>query len=642
MMLGSCIKTKTTILTDCFDTVIHRREHPFLVIKRWANCVSRLYPNIAPNELYKERMKLSKTGDKTIETEGIYFVYEQLAKKYILLGKIEERLKEKFVTDCKRLEIKCESAVIYGNRKMIRYLQKCRKYGKKIYCVSDYHFNGDDMKEILFDVGILNLFDGIFSSAEYGVTKEKGKLYEVVLSELKIKEENCLMIGDNKKSDFINARKYGISAKYRPHELRRCYLALCNRNNKGFNADVGKIGKLIYKASNSYEEYVTLFYTFCVRLYHRISEENGKRVVFLAREGYFLRKCFEIYQSYCIPEADRIETEYLKCSRRAIHSVQKDKCRIDSFCDISVKNYFRSIGFEEGEIKSMISSQMDIEKIIHDFPKSEEAKVIINDISLQKKIKNRMEENQIAFNEYVHQKVNGKILNLVDIGWTGRMQLGIDKLFDDIHTRGFYMGVMGNPDEVYCIEKEGLIFNLNKDEMTRYSGIFRANTQLYEQLTAAPHGSACFYRKSCGGVTVIEEWNDKEKDLYNRIIQGEQEKLLKWMEKLCVLISEDKVESKGYNRSLAKVKLKSDLIQSKKRLDFMKALSEGFIQNFQNETIGLKYEEKIKINPINILYTPLDYVRYFAKLGLVLEKRGLYYIARLINRLFYWYCCVRM
>ena len=40
----------------------------------------------------------------------------------------------------------------------------------------------------------------------------------------------------------------------------------------------------------------------------------------------FLKKCFETYQRFCIPVNKRLETAYLKCSRRAIHSVQQDKC----------------------------------------------------------------------------------------------------------------------------------------------------------------------------------------------------------------------------------------------------------------------------------------------------------------------------
>ena len=626
------------IFTDCFDTLIVRREHPYQVVKRWSQCVSRLYPSVNSDMLYSDRMLLIKQIKSDIE--GIYTVYDIIAEKYIQQGLIKN--KRAFVQDLLMLELKCEKSTISINKKVHSFLKDKKKSGSYIYCITDFHFSSMHMKEILDFLG-LDFLDGVFSSASFGQTKHDGGLYYEVLNILQLQPAECLMIGDNKVSDIQKAKEAGLKTKYFSNSFHKNILRVKYRLNIN-SAAVSLIGKELWKQSDSYIEFSLVFYTFCVRLYSEVSKRGGKRITFLAREGWLLKKCFETYQRFCIPVNKRLETVYLKCSRRAIHSVQQDKCLPGFFKAISVLNYFLSIGFTEEEAEQL-SKSLEIEKpeeVIEDFGTSIISKYIWD--KLGDVINKRIEENKAAFEKYVHGLSNGDKLILVDVGWIGRMQQGIDCLFTDIKTTGFYVGVYQNLFEKPFVERHGLVFNkTEKGKESAFFHVFRSNTQVYEQLLAAPHGSACFYRLDEKGMPVVQEkWEREEELLYKEVIADVQKKVMKEFENLCtylfVGIEESCYTPNSYNKALALIMLRSALVQSKERLVFMQRLIQGFSQNFQQQTIGMKFNAgDIQEKYINLVFHPDRFVRYVSKLGVVLDKKGMNRIGRFLMKLYYYW-----
>ncbi len=622
------------ILTDCFDTLICRREHPYQIARRWSKSVSNLHPSIDAEELFSERMKLIKTNP--IDTDGIYPIYEILFEKY----KACIESKQEFISDCHVLELKCEESSAYINRCVDVFLKKKKEDGCNIYCVTDYHLSSEDMNTFLLNLGI-DYIDGVFSSASYCATKHEGTLYTKVKELLNIK--TALMIGDNKISDIKNAQKQGLETKYISNTfLHKSILRIKNKFDIQPKQTAYTIGKRLWQESDSYEEFSLIFYTFCSRLYH--ANKGKEKIVFLAREGYFLKKCFDTYQRMCVPQKERIITDYLKCSRRAIHSVQRDKCLPSFFHSISVENYFISIGFTQDEALDMakVIGTKNPEKIIDNFASSEEANLIWN--KLGDKIEKRIEENKKAFEKYVRSKVSGKELILVDVGWIGRMQQGIDILFDELSTTGYYVGIYQNLFETPFVERHGLVFNNSEDgSKSAYFHIFRSNIQFYEQLLAAPHGSACFYRfDDSGNPIVIEKWDDNERLLYKEVIENVQQKLLNDFERLCTYsfegVNADCYEKKAYNKALALLMLRSCLIQTKKRMKFMNRLMVGFSQNFQQQTIGLTFNAKnIEEKKVFAIISPEKFVRYIAKLGVVLDRKGLGSSGLCLMKIYYWW-----
>ena len=626
------------IFTDCFDTLISRYEHPYQLAMRWAQCLCRVYPTFDSETIYTDRMKYIKNRD--IAVTGIYSFYNQLADTCFHPGSIED--KKKFIDKCIEFELLCEKSTAYVNRKIVDYLRQKRESGAEIYCVTDYHLSSEHMMEILNSSGIGFLIK-VFSSASYGATKKSGALYSTVLEILGVSPKDCLMIGDNVEADIRAAKRAGIHTKYYANELHKTAIRL--RNKTGISAiSLRNVGKKIWETSNSYTEFAVIFFTFCSRLYMELAQQGADEVVFLAREGFFLQKCFDQYQELCVPKEERIRTAYLKCSRRAIHSVQEEKCLPSFFKSISPKNYLISIGFSEEETQKMLIAipKMDGDKVVKRFGDSDEARVIWE--KYRTTIEKRLSDNKDAFDKYIHNIIAGNRLFLVDVGWIGRMQQGIETLFRNINTHGYYIGIYQNLFEPPYVKRQGLIFNKSEEgRESKYFNILRSNIQFYEQLLAAPHGSACFYQIGADGEPyVVEKWDAEEERLYKEVIVYEQNKLMNVFRELCTYtfdgINDDCYRSTPYNRELARIMLRSCLVQSEERLLFMKRLIKGFTQNFQQQSTGMSFSLKgVDGKFIDFLIHPDRSVRYVSKLGVVLDKKGWGKAGRALMKTYYYW-----
>ena len=626
-----------TIFVDCFDTLIHRREHPHIIIKRWARTLNRLYPSVSIDRIVKDRFASEKKN--RIDKCGVYFVYKEMANTFHREGLIENP--EQFQMDARELEMWCEIASSFRNEKLCKYLEKQVNKDVEIYCITDYHLSSNDVQLILRENGI-SFLNGVFSSASEGCTKDEGLLFEKVIERLHVDKRKCMMIGDNKKSDFLNAKKLGLDAKYKPHFIHQNWLRIMNRLNILPDDSIKKIGREIHRSKDEYEEFIVTFFVFSARLYNEIKKRSGKRIVFLAREGFFLRRLFEIYQETCVPYSERIETGYLKLSRRAAGSLQEEKCSTESYDSISIRNFFKSVGFSNDEIVG-IASQFgfsDIDTVIKDFPTSEQAK-LINSESIMNLRAMRFYENKKAFSEIIRNYTNDKQLFLVDVGWTGSMQQCIAKLYPTLDISGYYIGIFMNLKQKPEIERHGLVFFHDEGTgfETKHYGILRSNTQLYEQLLAAPHGSALYYSfDSTGEPFCVEEWDEQEKALYFEVLASTQQNMLGIFKRMCTRVFFADENPEAVNRQLAYVMLRSALLQSEKRLEFMCRCSKGFVQNIGQESKTLQYNTRgIRIPLMKILIHPDRYVRFVSKLGFVAKKKGLGFWGRVSMKVFYFY-----
>ena len=624
------------IFVDCWDTLIHRREHPYQVIERWAECVHRLYPSIETKRILADRFRM--TSVVKIDEIGIKALYQLLADIYWEEGLITD--KDSFQDDAIKLELWCEISISYRDESLYKKLEKVHRGGIPIYCITDFHFQAEDILFILEKMGIYFL-SGVYSSASMGATKRDGQLYLLVLHSLNVVPERCVMIGDDIKADIKSAKSNRLRTKYISHSLHKNILRVSNRI--GVNPvrnTISTIGKEIWKQGNRYEEFIVLFYVFTERLYKEGKRRGLQKIVFLAREGYYLKKIFDDYQRMRVPKTEQIETAYLRISRRSIGSVQADKCRIDSFSSISVRNYFKSIGYSSNEVDNLakLLTIDDIDKVITNFPDSEEARKIKENDRIQKMNKERFDENSDAFHKIISSLIDNNRLCIVDVGWQGSMQQGIACLYPEIDVVGFYIGILANLQSEPQINRSGLIFFKDEDSdyQSNYYDILRANTQLDEQLLAAPHGSALYYAlDKAGEAYCVEEWDEDEKNLYNEVIDSVQNKMDNLFLGICTRLNE---LDNNIDQELAACMLRSALIQSKQRMNFMKRCTQGFVWNFRQENKNMNYDtSKVKLPILDVITHPVRYVRFMAKAGIVMDKKGLGFVGRTLMGIYYGY-----
>ena len=451
-----------------------------------------------------------------------------------------------------------------------------------------------------------SLFDNIFVSSDFGFQKQTGKLYENVLSTLNVDPNTVVMIGDNLISDYKMAKKYGISANLKRRLLYKIMLKVKQKLHYDFSNHIGKsVVRRTFNGNLPFAEYITIFFSFTERLKKAMSP--GAKAVFLSREGFYLKHLLEQYDYYATKIEDKSDTGYFLCSRRAIASTQPEKIdNLLSTGSVDLQYYLISAGFTQEEIPALIRR----------FGISEETLTTSIDEKTQAQlncvISKRIEQSRESLFVYAKQVLGSYSsqpnLHFIDIGWYGSMQLGLEKILG-IKTDSFYLGITEKNSN---ISRTGLIFSEEDNVLSpTFFYVLRANMQLYEQLSAAPHGSAQTYIQYEHGVDVPLVWEENEKSLYYSEIEPWQKKAEALF---CALAAWRAGKGETFsNRENSCTVLRSCLFADKTRLAFLKRLDKGFLGNFGQNTKGLQYDPRsVKIDT-SLILSPEKYIRYIAK-----------------------------
>lgn len=633
------------LFTDYYDTIVHRNVHPNYTQRIWAKLMIReLGLPISIDELYFIRQESVKYLIKELEKEDVEIPYntlkEEICKRLINADIVAIEAKQDFITLFEDADVRAESDVQYLNQDVLDTLKYFKSNGGKVYLVSDFYGSKSLFEKLLTHHGISELFEGIYSSAALEKSKHTGSIYAPILSELSIDPSAVMMIGDNLKSDYTNAIKNGLNAYQLPHKK---YLKKNKRNNFGNDKkDLKRIINGIYKTSHKnssipYTEYIVFYHTFVERMYETAKRKKLKDLFFLSREGQYLKKLFDSYQAFAqIDETRKINTHYLKVSRQASLQIALQDINVEDFgylqkkySNLSVNDFLLAVNCPD-VLRTQIISELNVEgkTNIEDFFNSS----IFDDLKQNKTFtiyyNAHRESSRKAFDTYIHSfnsdiEKNG--INLVDIGWGGTMQEAIYKFFDHkIAVTGYYLGL----GEIYNLQPKTKRYGLNFSLMpyANYNDcILMANMQLYEQFSAADHGSAVGYSLDAKDYT-LEYHKPEEKWLYDNHIKAHQEDmfrlhkvLLKGLEPLCY--SEGMMQD-----AMTKMALKIGLFQNIKKLKFLDTLSHGFYQNVGDNQVGISYEPPKFKSPINevikFLMTPEKYFRYLVKLKPMLFKKN--------------------
>lgn len=633
------------LFTDYYDTIIHRNVHPNYTQRIWAKLMIReLGLPISIDELYFTRQESVKYLIKKLGQEDVEIPYhklqEEVFKRLITTDIITVGRKNDFISLFEDADVRAEADVQYLNQDVLDTLKYFKSNGGKVYLVSDFYGSKTLFEKLLKHHGIIDLFDGIYSSAELEASKHKGTMYAPILKELSVDAKDVMMIGDNLRSDYTNATKNGLNAYHLPHKK---YLKKNKRNN--FGNDKKRLKNIIndvYKtckkqSSIPFTEYIVHYHAFVERLYETAKRKQIKDLFFLSREGQYLKKLFDSYQDFAlIDKSKRINTHYLKISRQASLQIALRDLEEEEFSylqkkysNLSIDEFLTAFNCPE-DLKNQIISELNTkaETIIEGFFKS----TCFENLKANQTFKTYYDAHRVsnhnAFKTYINSfnsdlETNG--VSLVDIGWGGTMQESIYKFFEhEVPVTGYYLGL----NEIYDIQPKTKRYGLNFSLMP-YTGyddyILKANSQLYEQFSAADHGSALGYSLDAKDYT-LEYHKPEEKWLYDNHIITHQEEMFELHKRLLTELEPLCYKQETLQSNITKLALKVGLFQSTKKLKFLNTLSHGFYQNIGRNQVGITYAvPKIK-SPLKILIsflmTPEKYFRYLVKLKSMLYKKS--------------------
>lgn len=281
----------TYVSFDIFDTLIFRTVSEY---KEIFDIVQLLYKKLYNADLYDYPCQRIKAEEKARKLQNGKEITFQMIYSYLPYSDlVKERLKE--------IEKQCEIDNIVSNQCMIDILNWCRKQNKKIVLITDMYLPRIVFETIMRQINVK--YDFLFISSEEGVTKRSGQLFQVVLNKLKIKNTEIIHIGDDLNNDILQPQKLGIASLERIQNKIVQPDYIHKRNTRSIKGD--HFCNFILRAYQNRQHITPEFrigytvmgpvmFEFCTWL-HRVKQECGiEKLIFVAREGYFIKQCYDL------------------------------------------------------------------------------------------------------------------------------------------------------------------------------------------------------------------------------------------------------------------------------------------------------------------------------------------------------------
>ncbi len=536
---------KDTIFCDFFDTLVVRKVQPEQIKKIvMARLQELLSLEISAGQLYLLRAEIERNlcanslqNGKDAEFSLVELgqaLYDELLLRKVITTKLSAEDFKKALLDLEiSVEVRCQEL----DKDVYDSLTQWKQQGLQLILVSDFYLPSEYLAQILRFHGLEELFTRIYVSADYHLTKRSGRLYQLIVQELKLLESRVIMIGDNAYSDYQMPTALGISAFLlsRIHQYKFYTKFAIQADSYAFFKHT--ISELFSSTSDRlFEGLILSLFVFIARLYASLYQANVQDVFFLAREGEYLIKLFEIYQSAFYPE-HKIKLHYLKVSRKATFIPSLGTLEQESFERLfrqyrtfSLRSFLLSLNFDTAEqdnICQILAKDADL--MIEDFPQSETFKALLKlNIFQQLYEKTRIEqrENFLAYLKSFGVDFTKQALHLVDVGWKGTIQDNIRCMVPkETAVAGHYLGLVWAPMVSPINSKEGLLFSCQNKRMPDF-GIFDENKSLFEVFLGASHGSAGRYVKTGEKVDVVLAEHKDEQDIFTNHVQPLQQQLL--------------------------------------------------------------------------------------------------------------------
>lgn len=329
--LKAKIEEHEVISFDIFDTLLLRAfAHPDHVF--WHLELTSKEADFAGKRGYADGLARLRNPQREEIT------YDQI---YEVLGKRFESFKQK--------ELDLEESVLTVNTEMLEAFNFAKSKGKKIVIISDMYLSGEFLEKVLQREGFTG-YEKLYVSSDENKTKRSGNLFTHVLNELGIAPDKMLHIGDNLSVDCEVANYLGISAFYYEKVLNR-YLRenpkatifyQKNKNNiaasiiTGVNAIKSLSCDNNYWKAFGYEYIGPIAYGYAEWLYKDLKEEGIREALFVARDGYHIKKVFDLFKD------QSIKSHYFYAPRYLYHNIKLGPAQ-NLYSEIDNLNIMKSV-----------------------------------------------------------------------------------------------------------------------------------------------------------------------------------------------------------------------------------------------------------------------------------------------------------
>lgn len=444
-----------TVSLDVFDTLVARVETPEQVQRAVCRAVAeRLGGSVAVSEtvVWRMRQETETALREQSAANGLDYEcrYGDLLPLWMekLTGERDSELCEYVL----HTELALEKQALYVKAGVNDFLNWLAALPVRVYAISDMYLDGEWLRDLLADKGLLDFFTGVYVSADSGLCKYSGRLYQTVASEQSIQLMQWVHIGDNPVSDRRAACEVGLQGVwlYEKSEIRR-------REQQQVSVDMAQLGSVwkgqhffsvVQQSLRAHEVDRDDFYfrygrdvlggafsTFTLGLHERLQKKPVDKLFFVARDGYLFQQMY-----HHLPE--QLDDEYIYLSRKVITAASTAQGLTREQAQVAFYNPkqqgLRSVckvyGLPERELEPLAALHgfEDFEEPVHDwydprllsFLDDDQVQACIRPVGRKHKelLENYLE--QVGF--FAQDKVA-----LVDIGWNGTVQKFLKQAFGD-------------------------------------------------------------------------------------------------------------------------------------------------------------------------------------------------------------------
>lgn len=320
------IESAEIVSFDFFDTLFMRSvcnpRDIFHLLEAWikAEAIREKKPGF---ELTRIR---DKAKEKIRENYSLDELYRQIQK---ISG-----VDSDWLENVKNKELELERELLAPRNELLSLLRHAQEKGKDIYIISDMYLPEEFYRDVFRRYGISIFAGHILLSNVLNRVKADGTMWEYYAENI-VKGKQALHIGDHQKADIEEPLKYGLKVYLAPSawdmlrvsSMREMAAHICNDYD---TAIMGCILKKLFHnpyvltntdgtilIQNNYDMGYFVFgpviLTFLLWLLQKSDEDEISKLVFMSRDGYFLKEDFEYL---CGLKGEIRECCYLGISRQ--------------------------------------------------------------------------------------------------------------------------------------------------------------------------------------------------------------------------------------------------------------------------------------------------------------------------------------
>ncbi|MDR3568209.1 MAG: glycosyltransferase [Syntrophobacteraceae bacterium] len=568
-LLDKLLLSAQVVSFDVFDTVLLRKTKcpidVFLYMQGQARAIlgnpRAQFPELRVNaERISRQRALEQHGYGDTNLEEIYCVLRELTG-----------VDDSALHALKELEICSEKRLIYPNPEAVKLCDMALSLGKTVTFTSDMYLPESLVAQLLEENGFCA--ENLLISSKTRVTKHSGELFDLVVDKFGGDPGKILHIGDNELSDFERARTRGLqSFHFRPQPGQlpfvdqiasyagnwvcdlpsSIYTGLARKRRLSHpvedTASVSDLWKSI-----GYEVVGPLYLSFVAWVVREAKKLDIEKLFFLARDGYYPIKVFDIVKERWNLAMD---ARYTYASRRLLNVPGIRAIDADALAFLTepnpcmmLKDFFQRIGLDPAPYSNRF----------HDFgftssdqllttPGGAFVSPLARD-NMRKLIQNvsgdilakAADERSRLLSYLAEAGIASGSAAIVDIGWQAssiksfRDLLGLNGCKHGLYglyfsTWRFALGPMNSGCPVQS-------FYVHLDKPDHRADLIREGVEVLEAFFGAPHPSVVGLEKSEGGFRPL--YGEKElDDTQQQYLELAREAALEFVLDACELITE--------------------------------------------------------------------------------------------------------